>query len=56
MARRPDSPYTTEQECPYPEGFGRYGEVCWMAQNEGRQVTSLGLHFNDLDQSEEYSE
>jgi hypothetical protein len=53
MARRPDSPYTTETYCPYPEGFGTYGETCWMAQNEGQHVLSVGLHFNDLEPGED---
>jgi hypothetical protein len=54
MACRPDSPYTDDTTCPYPEGFEGYtSEVCWMAQNEGQRVYSVGLHFpprEDLDE------
>jgi len=50
MARRPDSPYSDDTNCPYPENMGKYGEVNWKAQNEGQFVTSLGLHFQDPDE------
>ena len=49
------SPYSS-QPCPYPDSFTGYGDVNWMAQNEGQKVESLALHLpnnNTVDETEE---
>lgn len=45
MPRRQDSPYSSDTEMCYPEGLGQYGDVSWLAQNEGQRVKSLALHL-----------
>ena len=53
MPRRPDSPYSSDTDMPCAGGFDGYGEVDWMAQNEGQRIDSVGLHFNDYGPGDE---
>jgi hypothetical protein len=45
VPRRKDSPYSDDLPCESPDGLGTYGEVGWLAQNEGQHVRSTGLHL-----------
>jgi hypothetical protein len=38
---------------PCVDGLGEYGEVNWLAQNEGQHVKTTGLHFNDYGPGDE---
>ncbi len=50
MPRRPDSPYTDDTHMPVPDGFPGYGEVSWLAQNEGQRIEDVGLHMPSRDE------